>query len=129
GRSSVAPATIACPASELTPGVALNANGWQQLRYESQFERGGLKIMCQLGFQAAHQAFLNKLVAVGVPGDSRALNFIALFQDWMDQIDDRVDNPAEDKEQNCPHHIVDLPPQFGRRPLHRLRSPEDALQE
>src|SRR3954464_12969011 len=47
------------------------------------------------------------------------------FPDGMDQIDRRVQDPAGDKEQDNPYQIVDLPSQFGRGLLHRLRSPEE----
>jgi hypothetical protein len=47
----------------------------------------------------------------------------------MDQVYDRVQNPAGDKEQDRPYQVVDLPPQFGRSLLDRLGSPEDGSQE
>src|SRR5215475_12563128 len=52
------------------------------------------------------------------------------FPDRMDQIDCRIQDPTGDQEQNGPYQIVDLPPEFGRCLLHRLRSPEEGrLQE
>jgi len=42
-----------------------------------------------------------------------------------DQTYDRVHDPAGDKEQDCPYHIVDLPPEIGGSLLHHLRSPEE----